>query len=315
MTRSIYKYSPPDVLEVMFARDNLCGIKCSYPKDYNDPYELFLSVDLAGSTDTLATYREIVQELPQYPTTCFSKAPTVSPMWAHYAQNHAGFVLEFDAEAIEKHFEDVLIKDVTYRDAPDPEIEYFLRRSAVTMKARHAIWLQQMVIAQAYYTKFTPWQYEEECRLVASDGDVEDVSGHKILFVPTDCLSTIIVGKNASEELVQRSKEIAAKHDIQWLRSKVGKSTSLPFFTTQDGSVLTFRDGDIAVTEAKCGACSEPVDEEEELCPWCKISDQDAYEAARANPLRAFAHFGMLDDYLKSVEAIERAGRRGRRKK
>jgi hypothetical protein len=236
-------------------------------------------------------------------------------MWAHYAQNHTGFVLEFDAEAIEEHFEDIRIKDVTYTDAPDPEIEFFLKRAATTMKARHAIWLQQMVIAQAYYSKFTPWQYEEECRLVASEDEVEHVSGQKILFVPTDCLSTIIVGKNASEQLVQRSKEIAARYDVKWLQSNVGKSTWLPFFTAQDGSVLTFRDGKIAVAEAKCAACSEPVDEGDELCPWCKITAEDSYEAARANPLRAMAHFGILDGYLKSVEAIERGGRRGRRKK
>jgi hypothetical protein len=100
MPRSLYKYSPPGVLDLMFDRDGFCGIKCSYPKDYNDPYELFLSVDLKGSSDTLATYREVIRELPQYPTTCFSKAPTSSPMWAHYANNHTGFVFEFDAAAI-----------------------------------------------------------------------------------------------------------------------------------------------------------------------------------------------------------------------
>jgi hypothetical protein len=306
MTRRIYKYCPPGALPLMFDRDGFCGIKCSYPKDYNDPYELFLSVDLKGSSDTLATYRELIHELPQYPTTCFSKAPTVSPMWAHYASNHAGFVLEFNADAIEKHFEHVTISDVTYRDSPDAEIEYFLHRSAVTMKARHAVWLQQLVLSEAYFSKFTSWQYEEECRVVTSGSEVEDVSGNMILFVPADSLSRIIAGKNAAKELIESTKELANKYGIGWLRSQIGKSTSLPFFRGEDGSALTYRGGELADAENTCGKCSEPIDAEEDLCPWCKITDEDQFVAARSNPLRMMDHFGLLDDYMKGVEAIER---------
>lgn len=290
----------------MFNRDGFCGIKCSYPEDYNDPYELFLSVDLKGSTDSLATYREVIRDLPQYPTTCFSKAPTASPMWAHYANNHTGFVLEFDADAIEKNFKHVSIKDVTYRNSPDPDIEYFLKRSAETMKPRHAVWLRGLVLTQAYYSKFTSWQYEEECRLVTSDAEIEDVSGNMILFVPADCISKIIVGKNASKEVVERSKELANEYGIEWLHSQIGKSNSLPFFASEDSSTLTYRDGEIAAAENACGNCSEPIDADEELCPWCKITDEDEYIAARSNPLRVLDHFGMLDDYMKGVEEIER---------
>jgi hypothetical protein len=307
MARNLYKYSPPVVLDLMFDRDDFCGIKCSYPKDYNDPYELFLSVDLKGSSDTLATYREVIRELPQYPTTCFSKAPTVPPMWAHYANNHTGFVLEFNADAIGKHFEHVSIRDVTYRDSPDPEIEYFLRRSAVTMKNRHAVWLQKLVLTEAYFSKFTSWQYEEECRLITSEDEIDEVSGNMILFVPTDCISKIIIGKNASKKLVERSAELAKKYGIEWLHSQIGKSNSLPFFTSEDGSTLTYREGEIAAAENTCGNCSEPIDAEDELCPWCRITDEDEYVAARSNPLRVLDHFGMLEDYMRSVEAIERA--------
>lgn len=306
MPRRVYKYSPANILDLMFDRDEFCGIKCSYPKGYNDPYELFLSVDLKGSSDTLATYREVIRELPQYPTTCFSRAPTVSPMWAHYANNHTGFVLEFDADAIQQHFKDVAIRDVTYRDSPDPDIEYSLRRSAVTMKARHAIWLQQLVFNQAYYSKFTSWQYEDECRLVASDAEVENISGNMILFVPTACVSKIIAGKSASKELVERSQELAGKYGIEWLHSQIGKSNSLPFFTSEDGSAFTYRDGGIAAAENVCGKCSEPIDPEQEFCPWCKITDEDERVAARSNPLRMLDRYGLLDNYLRDVEAIER---------
>jgi hypothetical protein len=88
-----YKYFSSDVLELVFERDEFCSVKCSLPKDYNDPFELFLGVDLNVSTQCMATYREIIDEVPQFPTTCFSKSPIVPPMWAHYRaplliQNH-----------------------------------------------------------------------------------------------------------------------------------------------------------------------------------------------------------------------------------
>ena len=89
MTGKVYKYFSKDVLDLVFAREGYCGLKCSLPKDYNDPFELFLGVDLTVPTNLLATYREVVNEVPQFPTTCFSKSPVVSPMWAHYGHNHS----------------------------------------------------------------------------------------------------------------------------------------------------------------------------------------------------------------------------------
>ena len=41
MSSKIYKYFSAGVLDLVFARPAFCGIKCSLPKDYNDPYELF----------------------------------------------------------------------------------------------------------------------------------------------------------------------------------------------------------------------------------------------------------------------------------
>lgn len=305
----LYKYCSPEFLELMFDRSGFCGIKCSFPRDYNDPYELFLSVDLKGSTELLATYREIVQDIPQYPTTCFSKQPTVSPMWAHYANNHTGFVLEFDADLIKRHFKDLQIKDVIYREDPDPALEDYLRRAAFTKKPRHAVWLQNAIIHQAYYSKFSSWKYEEESRLVASEKDIKRISDAMVLFVPTDCLSAIIVGSNSSTELTDRSKEIAEKCGASWLHSQIGKSMSSPFFKYADGSVWSFRDGQIAKAENVCGKCSEPINIKEELCPWCRITDKHLLEAARGNPLRIMDHFGILDEYLQGVEEIEREPR------
>lgn len=78
---TIFKYFSEGVLEHVFFRDEHVGIKCSLPEDYNDPFELFLGVDLEQEAELLATYSDVVQKIPSLLTTCFSKSPIVSPMW------------------------------------------------------------------------------------------------------------------------------------------------------------------------------------------------------------------------------------------
>ncbi len=56
----IYKYFSYDVLDLVFAREGFCGVKCSLPKDYNDPYELFLGMDLSIPPEHLAFCHDVI---------------------------------------------------------------------------------------------------------------------------------------------------------------------------------------------------------------------------------------------------------------
>ncbi|MHC1551213.1 DUF2971 domain-containing protein [Phyllobacterium sp. K27] len=100
----IFKYFSEGSLEHVFVRDGHVGIKCSLPEDYNDPFELFLGIDINQGSELLATYSDVVQEIPSLLTTCFSKSPVVSPMWAHYGNNHRGFVIGFDVSHFQELF-------------------------------------------------------------------------------------------------------------------------------------------------------------------------------------------------------------------
>ena len=93
MGSKIYKYLGADVLNIALSKEGVCSFKCSYPKDFNDPYELFLTIDFKQTPELLATYKDTIGELPQLPTSCFSRSPSVIPMWAHYAHNHRGVCL------------------------------------------------------------------------------------------------------------------------------------------------------------------------------------------------------------------------------
>jgi hypothetical protein len=87
MSNKIYKYVGSSNLNNVLASAEQVTLKCSYPKDFNDPYELFLTINFNEKPDALAFYSEVIGDLPQLPTTCFSRSPSVIPMWAHYAQN------------------------------------------------------------------------------------------------------------------------------------------------------------------------------------------------------------------------------------
>jgi hypothetical protein len=296
--KKIYKYFSSDVFDLVFQRDGFCGVKCSLPSDYNDPYELFLGVDFEVSADVLAVYKEIVQELPQFPTTCFSNSPVVPPMWAHYASNHSGFVLEFDVAAIKEAFNDILLHDVDYKDAPDKKIADTLSLVAVTMKPRHAVWLTQTVLSEAYFSEQTAWHYEQECRLVDSGKHVEDIAGNRILFIPLDCVSSIIVGRNFPASRMEGSKELAKAKHLSWFKLAIGKAQPVPFLVSEDENTYQFNGQRIDLAEYTCDSCSEPVLEGKNQCPWCSITETDEFVAASSNPFRVLEHAGLLEDYL-----------------
>ena len=100
MSKYIYKYVGSSYLDKIFMTKEHITLKCSYPKDFNDPYELFLTIDFNERPEVLAFYADAVGELPQLHTTCFSRSPAVLPMWAHYAQNLQGLCIEFDEKLL-----------------------------------------------------------------------------------------------------------------------------------------------------------------------------------------------------------------------
>ncbi|WP_170335440.1 DUF2971 domain-containing protein [Ruegeria arenilitoris] len=302
----IYKYFSSSVIDLVFQREGFCGLKCSLPKEYNDPYELFLGLNFDVPTECLATYRDIVQVVPQYPTTCFSKSPIVSPMWAHYAQNHSGFVLEFDVEKLRACFEEVEIRDVDYKSEPNPALAESLMRVTATKKPRHAVWLRQAVLTEAYFSKYRDWSYEQECRLVDRNRYVEVVGGNDILFIPSDCITAMIVGNKYPENQMSKSVEVAGAQGVDWFQLCIGKSFPLPFMVAAEGSTFTFGNGKITEALRVCEDCCEPLLDVGDLCAWCSITDSDAEEAARGNPFRVLDHYGMLEDYLATVRDIEK---------
>lgn len=305
----IYKYFSHDVFDLVFDREGFCGLKFSLPKDYNDPYELFLALDLSVPTEHLATYSDIIQEIPQFPTTCFSRSPIVSPMWAHYANNHSGFVLELDTSRIAEHFPDSSIHDVDYLEKPKTDLHELLARASVIAKPRYAAWLRDAVLSTAYFSKYADWAYEQETRMVVGIDDAENIAGNIILYVPIECVTAIIFGSKFPESKRPSQKEVSDRYELDTYSVAIGKSYPVPYLVNDKHDVFIFSEGEISEPDFICDSCSEPLTEDGENCPWCRISDEHKHTAAMRNPFRILDHLGQLDDYLKEVEKIKRGSR------
>lgn len=113
--------------------------------------------------------------ITRQPATCFTKSPVISPMWAHYAGNSSGFVIEINEGKFRNYLEEIgfgghcAIEDVEYKDSPDAGIEGVLARAFHICKPRYIYWLNGCIRNAAYLTKQTCWSYEQERRVIIDE--------------------------------------------------------------------------------------------------------------------------------------------------
>ncbi|KAF0189481.1 MAG: hypothetical protein FD168_736 [Desulfobulbaceae bacterium] len=310
MPKHLYKYVGPGNVNKVFASTELVTLKCSFPKDFNDPYELFLTIDFNERPEVLAFYMDAVGKLPQLPTTCFSKSLSVVPMWAHYAQNLEGFALEFDEELLSENFPESGFGDVDYRDSPDDDLTDSLYRAYEIGKPRYVYFLNKGVFSAAYYTKTTCWSYEQERRMIVRVEETRKVGDLILMDVPKRCLTAIVCGSRSSPESAKTLRQIAMSIGCDFYTFKTGRSSATPFFVDAEGSSFTFNGVEIARSAQYCASCKEPLTTEEEHCSWCQIDSSHEHDAATRNPFRILSHYGMLGSYIEGMEEIGRKHRK-----
>jgi len=310
MGAKLYKYLGPEIVGRAFEERGACTFKCSLPRDFNDPFELFLTIDYQQDPDVLAYYREVIGEIPQRATTCFSRSPEVIPMWAHYAENHTGIVLEVDEDCVSETHPETAFGDVEYLAEADPGILAALHHAQTTCKPRHVYMLQKAVLSAAYYTKHTCWAHEQERRLLAHDDDIVTVDGLLLFPVSIECITAVIVGYRATDAMKEALKKIAAATNSRYLEMRIGRSSIKPHFVDEAGAVWVFDEGQIIRCKSTCLSCGQPVDDDKDTCSWCAITSEDDEHAARRNPMRMLSSYGMLEGYYKDTSEIDRRFRK-----
>lgn len=303
MAKYIYKYFGPSLASIALS-DGGATLKCSLPKDFNDPYELFLTVDFSSDAGALACYQEAIGTIPQLPTTCFSNSPAVSPMWAHYGQNISGFAIEFDEDELKDKFLESRFNDVRYQDEASEGLTDMLHRVHVIGKPRYTYFLQGGVFHAAYFTKTTAWSYEMERRMLADKSEVRADNDLLLLDVPSTCITAIIAGARSSSALEEQLRKRAKDFGCRFFKMQIGKTTISPYFLDASGEPHVFNGESIVPAEHSCESCNEPLKSNDSRCSWCQINDEHRLEAAIRNPYRMLARINHLEEYIKSMDDI-----------
>lgn len=297
----IYKYASPDNVDNIFSRTEKATLKFSLPSEFNDPYELFLTINFKREPEELAFYLDLIGENLQHPTTCFSLSPSVVPMWAHYAQNHSGFVIEFSETKLKASFPEARFGSVKYSDTPTHDLSDLLMRAHQIKKFRYNLWLMSAVFSCAYFTKTLCWSYEQERRMIVDRSDPRVVGDLMLLDVPRDAITSIICGARATDETKAKLKAIAQDIGCRYMELRIGRSSAIPFMVDQSGNPLGFDNGQIDSIEYCCEECREPTVEGVFRCSWCDIDDDVRQRAAMSNSFRILDHYGLLESYLDSA--------------
>ncbi|MGM4886336.1 DUF2971 domain-containing protein [Tardiphaga sp. 11_C7_N12_6] len=304
--RRIFKYVSSQYIESVFSSPELVTLKCSLPKDFNDPYELFLTIDFDEDPGALAFYADVVGDLDQLPTTCFSQSPDVIPMWAHYAENHKGFAIEFSEACLADMFSGSGFQDVSYTDTPSDGLTDMLYRAFKIGKHRYHYLLRLGVYNAAYFTKATCWSYERERRMVASTSELRSDSELLLLDAPSHCVRSIIVGSRASNETKKHLLKISEELKCKYFEIRIGKSSANPYFIDAASSPHIFDGSNLIPAASHCEACLEPIPPKGSRiqCSWCQIDDQMKQYAASRNSFRMLDHAGLLDSYVEGMDKI-----------
>ncbi|MBB5046149.1 hypothetical protein HNR60_000891 [Rhodopseudomonas rhenobacensis] len=302
----LYKYAGSQLVDAIFSSPERVTMKCSLPKDFNDPYELFLTIDFDEEPDALAFYADAVGELVQQPTTCFSRSPDVVPMWAHYAENHKGFVVEFSETCLAKAFPESSFGDVTYSDVPSEGLTDMLYRAFRIGKYRYIYLLRLGVYRAAYYTKATCWSYERERRMVASETEIRDASDLLLLDAPVQCVRSIIAGSRATDATKDALKRKAHELGCRYFEIRIGRVTAIPYFLDLHERPHIFDGSALIPAAVSCSTCFEPMkaDSSQTECSWCRINQQMTQYAASRNSYRMLDRAGLLDSYIEGMDKI-----------
>lgn len=305
---NIYKYCKKDIYRAMFKKKEFFSLKFSKLKDFNDPYEFFLTIDYNIPSNQLATYNEMLSMQLTYLATCFSKTPINTPMWAHYADDFQGYSLEINEKRLTDHLNNLnktpIFDDITYRNKASEYLNKRLQYASIRCKYRDIYLFERAVIHEAYFVKQKCWKYEQERRLILPENNF-NINSPNIFWCPINIINSVIVGYRASEELKKYLKTLAKKFNINYYEIYPSKINLQPFMIDEKGETHKFSSKKgIQKVKYFCPNCNEPIKRFQTLCPWCSITESDKHEAKIKNGFIALHSAGLLDGYIKQMDEI-----------
>ncbi|AUF95794.1 hypothetical protein CXQ80_08050 [Pseudomonas sp. 02C 26] len=130
-----------------------------------------------------------------------SATPISPPMWANYAENSTGFVLEFDTT------------HSFFNGRRSEKDEFYHLRQVIYDDRQPSATMMDMPF-DTFVLKSKSWEYEQEWRMLlpldlASKKFITDFGDEVSLFdVPASCITKIIIGLNARETKINELLEV-----------------------------------------------------------------------------------------------------------
>lgn len=215
-----------DILKYLF-EDNVLWF--SNPLNFNDPFELkpnikkLLNEEKHLVVDTVSSYFNDSNQahkvhyaiinpiLNNTGILSLSGNKEHLAMWAHYANNHKGIVVEFD----KCHSFFSSLKLPKYAEI----LHYLEKVTYISNNQRKSINSDEYFTVDTFCAKSEDWAYEDEYRMsVYVETDNEYIDGINIIF-PSDLIKCIYIGNKAENET--RDYIMGLQEKQQWKHIKV----------------------------------------------------------------------------------------------
>lgn len=144
---------------------------------------------------------------------CLTGKPDNLLMWAHYADSHAGMVIEFD---LEHPFFKQVFKDPLSPVGLDEDLskDYGYLKQMVYSDHRPEITISSVKSFDSFLVKSNDWKYEQEWRMLMPTANaskvIKDDDGVDIFLyeVPKSAITKVILGCRVADALLESVKEM-----------------------------------------------------------------------------------------------------------
>lgn len=152
---------------------------------------------------------------------CLTESPKNLLMWAHYADSHQGFVIEFDSD--HPYFDRRLTSEDDFR----------CLKKVIYRKNRPNIDLSEIKNIEPFLTKGEEWGYETEWRIMdnlqkASEIIGEGVNGIHLFNFPKSIVKAVIMGCKMSETKKLEIKNILSSSieyaNVKFVQTQIDQS-------------------------------------------------------------------------------------------
>ena len=181
--QALYKYFPPERINVLEEME----IRFTPPSDFNDTFDSHYLVPRSQGPKGKIARTQLRNRLGIF---CLTEKPDNHLMWVHYARNHSGFVLGFDARAPFFNRDNRCMDKVKYQKGPKV--------------------FSEADIDVCFY-KGDEWDYEHEWRCVRRF----EISESRVVGIEPNLITHIILGSQMEAWQIARIVLYAAAYEMK----------------------------------------------------------------------------------------------------